>query len=117
MFYDSFDAWWWPFVFIFLAGTLPTAIWRWLGVLLVGNIDDESEWLVFIRCIATGLVAAVIAQFVFFPTGALADAPLWLRLAAALTGFACFLVAGRRMIVGVITGEAVLLAGFLVVVS
>lgn len=112
MFYDSYDLWWWPFLFIFLAGALPTAVWRWAGVLLVGNMDERSEWLVFVRCIATALVAAVIAQFVFSPTGALAMAPLWLRLGAALGGFAAFFFLGRRMIVGIAVGELLLLTGF-----
>ena len=112
MFYDSFDVWWWPFLFIVVAGALPTAIWRWAGVFLVGNLDETSERLVFIRCIATGLVAAVIAQFVFNPTGTLAEVPLWVRLGAAFGGFGLFLVTGRKVIVGVLVAEVLLLAGF-----
>jgi hypothetical protein len=111
MFYDSYDFWWWPFVFILIAGAVPTAIWRWAGVFLVGNMDETSEWLVFIRCIATGLVAAVIAQFVFNPTGTLAELPLWLRLGAAFGGFGIFLVTGRHVFVGVLMAEVLLLSG------
>ena len=80
MFFDSFDTVWWPFVFILLAGALPTAIWRWIGVLLVGNIDEGSQWLILVRCVATALVAAVIAQLIFEPSGALATFPFYLRL-------------------------------------
>lgn len=115
--FTSFDFWWWPFVFIFLAGILPNAIWRWAGVVLVGNIDEGSQWLVFVRCIATALVAAVIAQFVFQPTGALADFPFVLRLAAAAAGFAAFLWLGRSLVVGIIVGELVLLGGYGLVAS
>ena len=111
MFYDSYDTWWWPFLYITLAGILPTAIWRWIGVLAVGNLDEDSEWLAFVRCLATALVAAVIAQFVFFPTGALATYPLWIRLGSAIGGFVVFLFAGQRVVVGVLAGEALLLAG------
>ena len=111
MFYDSFDVWWWPFIFILLAGALPTAVWRWAGVFLVGNLNENSEWLVFIRCVATGLVAAVIAQFIFNPTGTLAELPLWLRLGAAFGGFFMFLATGRHIFVGVLVAEALLLAG------
>lgn len=114
MYYDSFDTWWWPFVFILMAGILPTAIWRWIGVFAVGNLDETSEWLVFVRCLATALVAAVISQFVFFPSGALATYPLWLRLGAALGGFLVFLLSGRRIVIGVLAGEAMLLAGVLI---
>lgn len=115
MYYDSYDFWWWPYAFILIAAIIPNAIWRWAGVLLVGNIDENSEWLVFVRCIATALVAAVIAQFVFHPSGALEQFPLVLRSTAALGGFFAFLLLGRRMIVGILTGEIILLAGYFLV--
>ena len=113
MLYDSYDVWWWPFVYITLAGILPTAIWRWSGVVAVGNLDETSQWLVLVRCLSTSLVAAVIAQFVFFPSGALAMYPLWIRFGAACGGFVAFLLAGRRVIIGVIAGEVLLLVGML----
>ena len=112
MYYDSYDFWWWPFLFILMAGILPNAIWRWAGVFLVGNLDENSEWLVFVRCIATALVAAVIAQFVFYPSGALQNFPFALRIGAALAGFFVFLFLGRRMFVCIVVGEAVLLGGY-----
>ena len=114
MLYDSLDTWWWPFIYITLAGVLPTAIWRWIGVVAVGNLDETSQWLVFVRCLSTALVAAVIAQFVFFPSGALATFPLWLRLGAAVGGFFVFLLSNQRIIVGVLAGEALLLIGMLI---
>ena len=112
MYYDSFDAAWWPYLFILLAGSLPTAVWRWVGVLLVGNIDDDSQWLVLIRCVATALVAAVIAQLIFEPSGALASFPFHLRIGAALIGFAAFLMLGRRLFIGILAAEAALLGGY-----
>ncbi len=111
MFYDSINTWWWPFVFIAITGFLPTSIWRWAGVLLVGDLDENSQGLIFIRCIATSLVAAVIAQLLFSPTGALADVPLFIRVGSALLGFGAFLISGRIMAVGIITGEVLLLLG------
>ncbi|MDA8870536.1 AzlD domain-containing protein [Rhizobiaceae bacterium] len=113
MSYTAFDTWWWPFVFILLFGAIPTAMWRWIGVLAIGEVDEKSEWLVLVRCIATSLVAAVIAQIVLFPSGALAEAPFALRLGAAAAGFAAFLLAERRMIVGIVVGEAILLGWML----
>ncbi len=111
MVYSSLDAWWWPFIFITLAGILPTAIWRWAGVFLVGDLDENSQALVFVRCLATSLVAAVIAQFLFFPNGALAEIPQIIRVGSALLGFAAFLISGRMMIVGIVVGEILLFAG------
>ena len=63
--------------------------------------------------IATALVAAVIANLIVFPGGALADLPLWLRIGAAVAGFAAFLAARQSMLVGIVVAEAVLIAGSL----
>ena len=112
MYFDSYETALWPFVFILMAGVLPTAVWRWIGVVLVGNIDDDSEWLILVRCVATALVAAVIAQLIFQPTGALATFPAEVRVGAALIGFAAFLAFGKRLFVAILVGEAVLLAGY-----
>jgi hypothetical protein len=111
--FSAFDAWWWPFLFILAAGWLATDFWRFLGVYLGGRISDESEALVLVRCIATGLVAAVIANLIVFPTGALAATPLLLRVGAAGAGFLAYLAARRRVIVGIIVGEAVLCGSLL----
>ncbi len=116
MYYDSYDVWWWPFAFIILCGVLPTAVWRWAGVFAIGNIDETSQILTLVRCIATALVAAVISQFVFFPTGALEEFPLWLRAGAAIGGFLAFLLGGCRLLICMVAGEAILLGGYLLFV-
>ncbi len=115
MFYDSYQNWYWPFIFILLAGVLPTVVWRWAGAVLVGRLDENSQALVFIRCVATSLVAAVIAQFIFYPTGALSDVPVLIRLTAALIGFCAFILSGQRMLVGIVVTEALLVLGVLMV--
>ena len=111
MTYGSYDFWWWPFVFILIAGILPNGVWRWAGALLVGGMDEDSEWLIFVRCVATALVAAVVTQFVFFPNGALAEIPVWVRGGSAGIGFLLFLWFGQRMIVGVLSAELLLVLG------
>ncbi|WP_367714811.1 AzlD domain-containing protein [Nitratireductor sp. GISD-1A_MAKvit] len=111
MSFDAIDAWWWPYVFILLAGWLATDIWRYLGVYLGGRMSETSDILVFVRCVATGLVAAVIANLIVFPSGALADSPLSLRLGAALVGFAAYLLSRKQILAGIIAAEAVLLTG------
>lgn len=109
--FDTFDAWWWPYLFILLAGWLATDTWRYLGVYLGGKMSDESDILVFVRCIATALVAAVIANLIVFPSGALADSPLALRVGAAIAGFAAYLLSRKQILVGIAVAEAVLLSG------
>ncbi|GGA82210.1 hypothetical protein GCM10011491_07020 [Brucella endophytica] len=114
MTWESFPDWWWPFVFILLAGWLATDIWRFLGVFVGGRIREDSQALVLVRCIATALVAAVIAQLILYPTGELASSPLWLRVGAAAVGFALYLATGKRVLVGVAVAEILLVIGLLV---
>ena len=112
--YTLIDAWWWPYVFVLLAGYVPTDIWRHLGVVLAGDLGEDSPVLVWVRAVATSLVAAVIAKLILFPSGALAGSPLVLRLAAAATGFAVFMAARQNVALGVLAAEAVLIGGWLV---
>ncbi len=109
--FDSYDFWWWPYLFILLIGWLPTDFWRALGVIFSGKIDQNSKSLVFVRAIATSLVAAVISKLILFPAGSLASTPPELRVAAAVTGFTVFILAGKRVIVGILAAEAVLFLG------
>lgn len=111
MTYTAIDAWWWPFLFILVAGWLATDAWRFLGVYFGGRISETSDALVLVRCIATALVAAVIGNLIVFPSGELANTSLWLRIAATAAGFAAYLMFGKRVIVGIIVAEALLLAG------
>lgn len=111
MTFSALDAWWWPYVFILAGGWLMTDGFRFLGVYFGGRIAEESEALVAVRALATALVAAVIGNLVVFPSGALAEAPLWMRIASIAIGFAAYLALRRNVLLGILTGEAVLLAG------
>lgn len=111
--FDGIDGGWWPYLFIVVAGGLATDIWRWIGVLTGARLSDESEALVFVRAVATALVAGVIGQLILFPAGALAAAPAAVRIAAAALGWLAFWVAGRSVLVGVLTSEALLFAGWM----
>lgn len=100
---------WWPFAFILLAGWLPTDMWRFLGVFSAGRLDEHSPLAALTRTIATALVAAVIARLVLYPTGSLATIPTLVRIGALAAGFAAYLVGGRRVIVGIMVAEAILI--------
>lgn len=101
----------WPYIFIAIAGWLATDIWRWLGVLAGNRISEDSESLLWVRAVATALVMAVTAKLVVFPTGTLEASPLWLRIGAAAIGFIAFLIAGRKVVVGVVSSIALLAIG------
>jgi hypothetical protein len=104
---------WHAWLVLILVGFLPNEVWRMLGVVLARGIDENSEILVWVRAVATAVLAGVVAQLIFFPAGALAAVPLSVRVAAALCGFVAFLSIRRSVFAGVAVGEAVLLAGAL----
>ncbi len=104
---------WWIYLVIVVAGWLATDIWRYLGVIVGNRLDEDSEALQWVRAVATALVMAVTSKLVFFPTGTLADTPLWLRLGALGAGFLAFLLAGQRVIVCVVVSISLLIAGMM----
>ncbi len=103
----------WPYVVLVLVGFLPNEIWRWLGFMLARGIDEGSELLVWVRAVATAVLAAVIAKLIFFAPGALASVPLSVRLAAMAAGFLAFIVFRRSVFAGVAAGEVALIVGAL----
>ncbi|EDQ32209.1 Branched-chain amino acid transport protein (AzlD) [Hoeflea phototrophica DFL-43] len=109
--YESFDTWWWPYLFIAIAGWLATDIWRWLGVLVGNRLSEESAALTWVRAVATALVAGVIAKLILYPTGALQETPVLIRLIAVAAGFTAFLIAGKRIWVGIAVSLALLIGG------
>lgn len=111
MTFGAFDNWWWPFLFILVGGWLATDAWRFLGVYLGDRLSEDSDLLVLVRALATALVAAVIGNLIVFPSGALVDTALALRIGAAAGGFAAYLLLGRKILVGIIAAELILLVG------
>jgi hypothetical protein len=101
----------WPYLLVILAGFLPTEIWRSAAVLLAHGLDEDSEWLIFVRAVATALVAGVITRIVLVPTGDLVAVPLAIRVGAVAGGFVVFFLARRSMLFGVLAGEAIMIAG------
>jgi hypothetical protein len=100
-----------PYLVLIAAGFLPNEIWRMLGVVAAHGLDEGSEIFVWVRAVATAVLAGVIAKIVLFPPAGLADIPLTIRLSAVAAGFVAFLVARGSVFVGVVVGEAVLVAG------
>ena len=94
-----------------LAGFLPNEVWRMAGLWFGAGVDEGSEVLVWVRAVATAILAGVIAQILMQPPGALADVPDWLRYGAVAAGFAVFMLTRRSIFAGVVCGEIVLLAG------
>ena len=102
---------WHALVVLFVAGVVPNQIWRMLGLWFGSGIDEGSELLVWVRAVATAILAGVIAQIVVEPPGALASVPDVLRYGAVAAGLIAFLLTRRSIFAGVVTGEVFMLAG------
>jgi len=96
---------------LLFAGFLSNEVWRVLGLVIGGGIDEGSEFLVWVRAVATAILAGVIAQILISPPGALATVPDVVRYAAAAVGFAVYLSARKSVFAGVVAGEIVVLGG------
>jgi hypothetical protein len=101
----------WPYLLLVLLGYLPNEFWRALGLILARGLDEDSEIVLWARALATAVLAGVIAKLIVFPPGALTAIPLAVRVGAAVCGFIAFLLVKRSVFVGVLVGEAALLAG------
>jgi branched-subunit amino acid transport protein AzlD len=99
---------------LILLGFLPNEIWRWLGVVFARGLDEGSEILVWVRAVATAILAGVIAKLTIFAPGVLASVPVEVRVGAIVIGLLAFLAVRRSVFAGVIAGEAALIAGGLV---
>jgi hypothetical protein len=96
---------------LLFAGFLSNEVWRVIGLVIGGGIDEGSEFLVWVRAVAAAILAGVIAQILISPPGALATVPDVVRYGAVAVGFAVYLAARKSVFVGVAAGEIVVLAG------
>lgn len=110
--YGAIDTWWWPWVFILVAGWFANDVWRFLGVAFSGRLTEASPVFTWVRAVATALVAGVIAQLILYPTGDLATTSATLRLGSVAIGFGAFLAARQHIFVGVAAGEAAFILGW-----
>ena len=99
---------------LILAGFLPNEVWRWLGVVFARGLDEDSEIVVWVRAVATAILAGVIAKLTIFAPGVLATVPTPVRLGAVSSGFLAFTLIRRSVFAGVMAGEAALIVGALV---
>jgi branched-subunit amino acid transport protein len=102
---------WHALVVLVVAGAIPNQIWRMLGLWFGGGLDEGSELLVWVRAVATAILAGVIAQILVQPPGALASVPDLLRYGALVAVFVVFMLTRRSIFAGVLSGEIVMLAG------
>ena len=102
---------WHALVVLLLAGVIPNQIWRMLGLWLGSGIDEGSDLLMWVKAVATAILAGVIAEILVQPPGALASVPDFLRYGALIVGFIVFMLTRRSIFAGVVSGEVVMLLG------
>jgi hypothetical protein len=100
-----------PYLLLLLVGFLPNEIWRWLGIVLARGLDEDAEPVVWVRAVATAVLAGVIARIIVLPPGALAGVAMPVRVAAMALGFAGFLALRRSALAGILIGEGALMLG------
>jgi len=102
-----------PYLVLIAAGFLPNEVWRMLGIVVAHGLDERSEIVLWVRAVATGLLAGVVAKIVLFPPAGLAEVHFAVRLIAIAVGFATFLTVRRSVFAAVLAGEAALMLGAL----
>jgi hypothetical protein len=100
-----------PILALLLFGFLPNEVWRLVGLMLVRGLDERSQIIVWVRAVATAMLAGVLAQLILSTSGPLSSIPITVRIGAAVLGFVAFLIAKRSVFAGVLTGEAAILLG------
>ena len=93
----EFGAW----LALVLVGFLPNEVWRLVGLMLVRGLDEKSQVIIWVRAVATAMLAGVLAQLILSTSGALALIPVGVRIGAAMIGFGAFLIARRSVFAGV----------------
>ena len=98
----------WPWLALVFFAFLPSEIWRLLSLVVVHRMNERSEWLRWVRAVATGLLAGVIAKLVFSPSESLAALPLWTRVGALAFGMIVFALTRRSVVAAILAGEAMI---------
>ena len=63
----------WPYLVLILVGFLPNEIWRLLGLVLARRLNEGAEILVWVRAVATAILAGVIGVFLAVPIAGIAS--------------------------------------------
>lgn len=91
-------------------GAGVTFLLRALGVVASGRLNVNGPLFEWIRCVAYGLLAALISRMIFFPSGGLTETPLWARLVAAALALGVYYLARRNLFLATAVGFGAFIA-------
>lgn len=100
---------------IIVAGFLATEMWRWLGLAVGSRLNVSGASFQWVRAVATALVSGLVTRMLFFPTGALVEVPLTLRLGAFAGGVSLYFLLRRNVAAGVGAAALLLMAAQLAI--
>lgn len=106
-----FDSAYYAYFLVIVAGFMPTDVFRFAAVLFSRRLDEDSEVLLFVRAVATALLAGVVARLVLVPPGDLISVPLWVRLGAVGIGVVCYLAFRKSVFAGILAAEIAIIGG------
>lgn len=98
---------WWGWVILLLA-SLGTFIWRGLGVMLSGKINQEGLFFRWITCVTYAMVAALVVRIIVLPVGLLAQVPMTYRIVATGAAFAVMLFRERALVPALSVGTGLI---------
>jgi hypothetical protein len=83
------------------AAATATYCWRLFGVLASRQMTADSPLILWVRAVATALIAALVVRFIYAPSGLLAETDISSRILALSAAVAGYFVSGRRIEAGV----------------
>ncbi len=88
-----------------LAASLGTYFCRAAGVILSGQVSQDSEFFRWLSAVTYAMVAALTIRLIFLPIGLLATVPLYLRILVCILALGVMLSnPSRRLVPALLTG-------------
>ena len=102
-----------PYLLLIVFGFLPSVAGKLLAAFVAHGIDENFGILVWVRAVATTLLAGVACKLLVGPPGRWRPRrpAAWVRFGALALGMLAWRVAGRSVAAAVIAGEAGCMAG------
>ena len=91
-------------LFLVFLGFLATEPWRWLGVFLSKDFDEDHEAIKLVRAISTALIAALVVRLIFSPPGVLAQTELSSRIIALITATFVYMLTKQHVLLSLCAG-------------
>jgi hypothetical protein len=83
------------------AAAAATYCWRVFGVVASRQMAADSPLILWVRAVATALIAALVVRFIYAPSGLLAETALSSRILALAASVGGYFAAGKRIEAGV----------------